>query len=252
MSRQRVTMGFGPRLTPFVRNILIVLVVIYVVQVVLESWIGLPVTALVSLWAPVGPVGPTGMFQFWQPISALLFNADPLSAALDWLLLYFFLPTTLDFLGRRGTAKLLASSWAVGVLVGFGLAWAGIVKGTGPCVGVTALTTAMIVTFGLSRPNAQILMFLVLPLRGLWIVYLELFLVGLFFLFSRSLESAVALTTCLAAIVWMWCDGSPRQLLLKLRLQWLLRSRRARRRSAGKFDVIEGGKGQKGNDDWVH
>jgi membrane associated rhomboid family serine protease len=252
MYRQRVTTGFGPRLTPFLRNILVVLVVLYVVQVILDSWVGLPVTALVSLWAPVGPMGETGMFHFWQPVTALLFNADPISAALDWLLLFFFLPPTLDYLGRRGTGKLLAASWIIGVLVGFALAWPGIVLGAGPCVGITALTTAMIVVFGLARPDAQILMFLVLPIRGLWIVYLELFLVSLLFLFTRSLEAAVALTTCLAAIVWMWCDGSLRVLLLKLRLKWLVSSRGHDRRKRGKFEVIDGGRAKPDKDDWVH
>lgn len=258
MYRQRVVPGFGARLTPFLRNLLVALVVLYVIQVVLESWIGLPVTALVSLWAPVGPMGHTGMFHLWQPVSALLFNADPVSAALDWLMLFFFLPPTLDFLGRKGSAKLLGSSWVLGILVGFGLAWPGIVLGAGPCVGITALNTAMIVVFGMARPNAQILLFLVLPVRGIWIVYFEVFFLGLLFLFTRSLESAVALTTCLAAITWMWADGSPRQLLAKLRLKWLLRQREAERSARGRFDVIEGGRGggrdngKPGKDDWVH
>jgi len=258
MYRQRVAPGFGARLTPFLRNLLVALVVLYVVQVVLESWMGLPVTALVSLWAPVGPAGSTGMFHFWQPVSALLFNADPVSAALDWLMLFFFLPPTLDFLGRKGSAKLLGISWVIGILVGFALAWPGIVLGAGPCVGITAMTTAMIVVFGMARPKAQILLFLVLPVKGLWIVYFEVFLLSLFFLFTRSLESAISLTTCLAAIAWMWADGNPRTLLLKLRLGWLQRQRKAGSAGHGRFDVIEGGRSGgrgssgPGNDDWVH
>ena len=204
-------------------------------------------------------MGDTGMFHVWQPVTALLFNADPVSAGLDWLMLFFFLPPTLDFLGRKGSAKLLASCWALGILVGFGLAWPGIVVGAGPCVGITALTTAMIVVFGMARPNAQILLFLVLPVKGIWIVYFEIFFLSLLFLFTRSLESAVALTTCLAAVVWMWTDGSPRQLLLKLRLAWLVRQRSPGRRKRGRFEVIDGGRSggsgggsQSGNDDWVH
>jgi membrane associated rhomboid family serine protease len=256
MVRTRMPAGMAPGLSPFLRNILVFLVVLYVTQVLLESWMGLPITALVALWAPMGPAGETGMFHFWQPVSSLLFNGSPLSAALDWLMLYFFLPPTLDFLGRRGTAKLLASTWVLGILVGFALAWGGIVLGAGPCIGVSSLVTVMIVVFGMARPNAQILVFFVLPLRGMVLVWLELALLVLLFLYARSLESAVALATCLAAIAWMWSNGSVRTLLLKLRLRWLQRQQEAsRRRAHSRFDVIEGGRsdeGRRDKDDWVH
>jgi membrane associated rhomboid family serine protease len=254
MDRQRVGLGFGARLTPFVRNLLIALVSIFVVQIVLESWMGLTISAWMGLWAPVTPQGSTGLFRAWQPLTALLFNSDPTSALLDWMMIFFFLQPTLEILGRKGTAKLLGTTWIIGALVAMGLAWPGIVQGAGPCLGVTTLTAAMVVAFGMARPDAQLLFLFFLPMRGRTLVLLELAIATLFFLFLRSFESAVAWTTSIAAVAWMWADGSPRTLLLKLKLQWLLRQRGGRgRRKAGRFEVIDGGRGRAGrDDDWVH
>ncbi len=260
MYRQRVAPGFGSSLTPFVRNLLLTLVVLYVIQIVLEGWLRLPITNLVSLWAPVGPNGATGMFRAWQPITALLFNGHPEQAIFDWVMVFFFLSPSLDLLGRKGTAKLLATTWIIGVLVGFALTWPGIVHPNTPCIGVTALGSALVIAFGMARPDAQILVMFVIPMKGKWFVAFDIAIAVLFFLYYRSLETAVVLTASLAAIAWMWADGSPRQLLLKLRLGWLQRQRGASK-PQGRFDVIEGGRsggrssggsGRPGNDDWVH
>ncbi len=262
MYRQRVGLGFGARLTPFVRNLLIALVSIYVVQVVLESWMGMPISAWMGVWPPIGPQGSTGMFRAWQPVTALLFNSDPTSALMDWLMVFFFLQPTLEILGRKGAAKLLGVTWVIALLASMALAWIGIVSVTSPCLGVTTLVAAMVVAFGMARPNAQLLFLFFLPMRGRTLVLLELAIATLFFLYYRSFESSVAFTTSIAAVVWMWCDGSLRTLLLKLKLQWLVHQRdrlgaRPRRREAGRFEVIEGGRGRGegragGDDDWVH
>lgn len=252
MYRQRVTMGFGQRLTPFVRNILVGLVVLYVVQIVVENWLNQPVTEFIALWPPASPMGSTGMFRPWQPVTALLFNGDPGSALIDWLMLYFFLGTTLDLLGRKGTAKLLGTTWVVGVLVGMALALSGIVNALVPCIGVTALVSTMVIAYGMGRPDAQIYVMFVVPMKGRHFVILDIAIATLYFLYLRSFDATVVLAASLAAIVWMWCDGSLRVLLLKLRLQWLLRQGKGGSRKRGKFEVIDGGRGQAGNDDWVH
>jgi membrane associated rhomboid family serine protease len=187
------------------------------------------------------------MFLPWQPISALLVNGDPGTALLDWLMLWFFLPPAFDRLGRRGLAKLLAFSWVVGVLVGFALSWPGIALPGSPYLGLTCLTTALIVVFGLAMPQARILLFFVLPIRAIWIVWVEIFLLALYFLAYRSLESAVNLAGVLAAFAWMRFDGSPSALLLRARLAW---RRRRRTQARGRFDVIEGGRGDSSG--WVH
>jgi membrane associated rhomboid family serine protease len=190
------------------------------------------------------------MFHIWQPATALLLNGDPGSAFLDWLMVWFFLPPTLEALGRRGAAKLLGTAWLAGVLVGFALAWPGIVLPGTPCLGLTALTTAMVVVFGLARPTAQILIFFVLPIRAIWIVWVELFLLGLYFLAYRNLESAVSLAACGTAWLWMWCDGSPSVALLKIRRRWLSRARPTSAR--GRFGVIQGGRADPPGGGWVH
>ncbi len=252
MSRHRVEMRFGPRLTPLLRNILIALVTLYVTQLVLESWLNFPVTGYCALHAPMSPLGSTGMFRPWQPVSALLINTtQPTSAFFDWLMLWFFLPPALSTLGRKETAKLLAVSWAVGVLAAFALAWIGIVHASSVSVGITCITVCLIVVFAMSNPTAQIHLFFVLPIRAIWMLYLELFLLVLYFLAYRDLEAAVNLGGWTAAVGWMYGGGNLRQLYLRLRLRWLQRAKQ--RRTGGRFEVIDGGKGHRGgHDDWVH
>ncbi len=252
MSRHRVAMRFGPPLTPLLRNLLVALVALYVVQLVLQSWLGMPILALCALHAPASPMGLTGMFRPWQPVTALLFNTmQPTAAFFDWLMLWFFLPPALSTLGRRETAKLLGTSWVVGVLVGFGLAWVGIVHAASIYVGITCITVCLVVVFAMANPQAQIRLFFVLPIRAIWVLYLELFLLSLYFLAYRDLESAINLGGWATAVAWMYGGGSTRQLLLRLKLRWLQRAKR--RQAGGRFEVIEGGRGRRGgHDDWVH
>jgi hypothetical protein len=251
MYRQRVPMGIGQRLTPLVKKLLIGLVVLYLAQVVLESWLGLPVSALVALWAPLSTQGLTGMFRIWQPVSALLFNGHPQAALFDWLMLYFFLGSTLDFLGRKGTAKFLASVWVAGALVAMLLVALGIAH-PGTSLGLTALTSAMVVAYGMAQPNAQILIFFVLPMKGRTFVIFDVAIATLYFLYERSFDASIILFASLAAIVWMWSGGSAQQLWLKARLSWLTRQRGPS--GSRRFEVIEGGRegGRGGDDRWVH
>ena len=57
MYQQRVTMRMGPKLTRLTRNLLIALVALYMIQLVLENWLGLPVLAYVAWWGPSGSSG---------------------------------------------------------------------------------------------------------------------------------------------------------------------------------------------------
>lgn len=227
------------------------LIAIFVTQLLLESWVGLPISAWGGLWPPLSPTGFTGMLWPWQPLTALLLNSDPYSALFDWLMLWFFLPPAVQALGRRGLFKLLAFAWIAGALAAMLLVWPRIALPSGPYLGLTCLTTAMIVVFGLSNPDRSILMYFVLPIRGIWIVYLEFALLILFFLAYRSFSAAVDLVASTAALLWMLSDGSPAVLWLKARRRWLLRKRTVRKR--GRFDVIDGGRsGGPAQGGWVN
>ncbi|MFH1463437.1 MAG: rhomboid family intramembrane serine protease [Pseudomonadota bacterium] len=239
-------------MTPWLRNLLIVLVALYVCQILLERWVGLPITALGGLWAPMTPMGFSGMTWPWQPLTALLLNGEPLQACFDWLMLWFFLPPTLQVLGRRGTLKILALAWLAGIAVGALLVWSGIVLSTGPYLGLTGLTTAMVVVYGLANPNATIRLYFVLPIKGIWIVYLEFALLILFFLAYRDFTTTLDLAGSTAALLWMVSDGSIAVLWLKAKRQWL-RRRRSFRTKKGRFDVIDGGRsGGPGAGGWVN
>lgn len=216
------------------RVVLLVSAGLYVAQLLGESWLGLPVYSTLAWW----PFG-SGQFQIWQPLSSNLLNGpDPLGALLSWIALYYFLPPAEQALGRRGVARAAAFVLAVCIGSGLLLQLVGAVVGAGPAAGPGALLMALLVVFGLTRPNATILLFFVLPIRALWLAWGSGLLALLYFLATRSLGSAVWLAAWVAA--WLWLRGvwTPlRRAWLRARYWWL--HRRLRR-----LEVIEGGRGR--------
>ncbi len=249
MNQQSTVMRMGPKLTPLTKKIIIALVAIYVAQLIAENWMGFPVTSWLAWWGVQGEGW--GMFRVWQPASAFLINGpSPFSAVIDWLILFFFLPPAEQTLGKRGVFSVCAFSWLAAVLLALPLIFLSIIQVPQPYLGLNCFLTALIVVFGLSRPRARILLFFVIPIRAAWVAWGTGFLAFLFFLYSRNLESAVALFGWGGAVAWMYAEGSPSALMRKLRMRRFVRRARPRPR---RFDVIEGGKGQGDDDDpWVH
>lgn len=231
-------MSFGDPL-PFDSGLLkIVLgasVGLYVLQLVLSSWVGLPVFEQLAWW----PFD-SGAFRPWQPLTAFLLNGpDPLGAFFTWLAFYFFLPPVEQSLGARGLGRAAALTVLVSIGLGLLLQLVGAIVGERPFSGPGPLLTALTVLFGFTRPNASILLFFVLPVRALWIAWGSGLLALLYFLSTRSLDSALWLSGWIGA--WIWLRGDPFQ---GLRKRWLrFRYDRLNRRLR-KLEVIEGGRGR--------
>ncbi len=253
MYQQRVTMRMGPKLTRLTRNLLIALVALYMIQLVLENWLGLPVLAYVAWWGPSGSSGLGAMFKPWQPLSAFLINGPtPVAALVDWLVLFFFFPPAEEILGKKGTFSVLATSWFVAVLVSLPLLFLHVISAPAPYLGLNCFLTALVVVFGLSRPHARILLFFVIPIKAGWVAWGTGFIAVLYFLYERSLGSSIAFFGWCGAVVWMYADGSPGRLLRKLRMRWMMR--RPQGRGDQRFDVIQGGRSSQDEDEgpWYH
>lgn len=235
----RRTPGFAetmPGFTGPTRTVLLTLVGLYMTQLVASSWLKLPVVETLAWWPLFSEA-----FRPWQPLTSLLVHSpDPISALFSWLFILFFLPSVIQLFGwpaiRRGMAWILAGA----VVAGLALEAIGAVVPGGPFMGIGPALTALTVIFGLSQPNARILLFFVIPIRAVWIAWGSGILALLSFLAMRSLDAAMWLMGWCAAWVWLqdlsWPD------LRRPYLRW--KQARLQRRLR-KLTVIEGGRGRK-------
>ncbi len=221
----------GSRLTWWILGVLAGL---YVLQVVLEQWMGLPVVARLAWWD-----GASGLFRPWQPATAFLLNGpDPLGAVIDWVVLFFLLPPTLSIFGRRGVTGASAAAWACATVVTLVLQLVRILQpGASPFLGLEPFITALLLLFGLSRPDARILLFFVLPIRAGWVAWGTGAVAFLVFLYSRGTGASLAFFGWCGALAWLRGRGALAR----------LGSRRPPRRSPGRLRVLPGG-----HDDLVH
>lgn len=232
-------MNLGANWTPLVRNVLVVLFGIYVVQLVAGG-----VLESLLAWQPMGRG-----FRPWQPFTAfLLGDPYPLSAFLTWLTIFFLLAPLDSMLGRRGLVTALGVSWFTGVVVGLVAALLG-ARESAAFLGQGPLLTAMVGLFGFAAPNAQFLLFFVIPVRASWLGWGSGLLAFLFMLATREVAWVLAFFAWAGAWGWSaWEGGAWRR--------FQLRRKKARiERQLSRFEVLDGGKAdapRKKRDDWVH
>lgn len=245
--------GFGFDVTDLTKRVLVALVGLYIGQLVLTEWVGLPLVSwLAWQWAPAGTFYP------WQVVTAYLLNGPtPLAAFFDWLAIFFFLGPAERALGRRGLLRSVLVTLAISAVLGFVLLLTGAVTARGPFIGLNPLITALIVVFGLANPNASILLFFVLPIKAAWIAWGSGLFALLNFLAFRDLDSALWLTGWFGgyATIRAWQAGGWNKLVGRAskavgKSQAAPRrgpdaATRARRRG---FEIIEGG-GQGADDE---
>lgn len=242
MYRQQVSFGTGGGQTPLGRNVLIASICLYCVQVVLENWMAFPVTTTLAWWGP-----DSGSFRFWQPVTAFLLSGPtPLSAAIDWLVLYFFWSPVERQLGRRGLLRTLGAAWLAAVALTLPLLLLGGVQGRSPYLGPTCFLTALVAVFGLANPTATILL-IVLPVRAVWITWGSGILAFLFFLYARDVASAVAFFGWAGAVASFLGGRTLRRTWLRVQERWY-RSRldRTRQKARSRFTAIPGGRDDDG------
>jgi hypothetical protein len=115
--------------------------------------------------------------------------------------------------------------------------------------GIEPFLAGLLVIFGLSRPNAQILLFFVLPVRAAWVAWGSGLLCLLYLLSDRNLSSAMWAAGWISGFVWL--RGGMQKTIKQQILRW---KQRQLKQKLSRFDVIEGGQGwgSVSDDDNVH
>ncbi|MFN7143909.1 MAG: hypothetical protein ACK4YP_09050 [Myxococcota bacterium] len=235
----------GSNWSPLTRNVIVTLFAIYVVQLLSGG-------AMVDLfaWQPFG-----AGFKAWQVATAFLLGGpNPITAVLLWLGLFFFLAPVDNMLGRRALFQALGVSWVVAVVVSAALLATGAIGMAGPYLGLGPFLTALVALFGFLLPNAQILLFFVIPVRAIWLAWISGLLSFLFLLYARDLGSSLVFFAWGGAAAWFGLrNGAMRRMQLKWKKHQI-------ERKLARFEVIEGGRTSSGRtkqrssdpNDWVH
>lgn len=241
MRHRPTRMDFNFQVSPLAKRVLIALVSMYVAQLLAMQWLGLPLMEL-GAWWPFA----SGGFHIWQPLTApFLQGPDPFGALLGWVMVFFFFSPAEQTVGRNGLLQAAGAAYAATLVLGFLGLWSGAVSVAGiPYFGLEPFLTMLVVLFGLTRPNAQILLFFVLPIRASWVAWGSGLLALLYFLFSRDLDSLSVLTGWIGGYLWLQAraKGGVKQALQSLKPKPDPRSKHAETQERlRKFTVYEGG-----------
>lgn len=233
-----------PPLEPWLRNLLVGLFGLYVVELILRN-VGVPVYALA--WAPFDKG-----FSVWQPATRFVVQGDDSGAAFSvlvgLLVLYFMLPAVEQLMAWAQVRSAVVFGAVGGTAFALALDAVGLIPGGGT-MGWTLAITSLIVLFGLAMPQGTVQLFFVLPVTGQVIVWGTLALSLVFFLLGRSLGTAEALGTWIGVYSWWHLLGPG------ARRRQLLNKASSIEKELRRFEVIEGGRddpqgGQR--DDWIH
>ncbi len=236
--------GGGISFTPLTKLLLTILVGLYITQQVLETWLGFPMLATFG-WRPFGQG-----FQPWQPFTAFFLNGAVTRAFFDWLFLFFILPAIEPLFSVRRLSNLALFTYLGSVTVCFLLMLTGAVHINGVWFGIEPFLAALLVIFGLSRPNATILLMFIIPIKAAWVAWGSGLLCLLHLLSDRDMSSAMWLSGWISG--YLWIRGG---IELPLKRFWLRRKHTKIKKRLSTFDVIEGGKGwgsSSDGDDLVH
>lgn len=230
----RPTLGFGSSLTPLGKQILIIYGVIYVIQLLLEHWFKIPLTAYLQLYPFNSP-----NFRVWQVVTHPFVHDpySPLGFLINALMLYFFAAPIENIFGTKGFLKLFYVA-AIGSLV-CGLTLSIVPGFNAPFMGMLPSLLALFVVFGLLNPDATILLMFILPVKAKYLSYGTILITLLTFLAKANPSGAYHLGGIFAGYLYF---RGPRQVFNPNRLylqylQWQLKRKRAG------FRVINGSKG---------
>ncbi|MCO4743519.1 MAG: hypothetical protein KC912_01940 [Proteobacteria bacterium] len=221
-----------PPLTRGLKVLLIALFGLYVLQLICENYLGIPVSLLA--WAP-GTPGP------WQPFTRFIYQmADPPGFLLMLLAFYFFVPPTLEQNPRRELIEIAAAVFLGSTLLALGMDQFFPKSAT---AGWGSVLIAMLALFGLRAPGSTILLAFVIPIEARIFVALSGGIAGLTLLFAPGLQGGDYLGAFLGVLLW-WYGRGPGKRRRELASQGRQVERELRR-----FTVLQGGQS---DDDLVH
>lgn len=229
--------GFQPP-PPFTKKLMIGTLILAIIEVIVEQWVGFPLQEIM-VWRSFG-----SGFQPWQIFGSFLYLAQsPIQILLDILMIYFFVPPIQRKFGRKGVLRLAGFTVAISSVFALSMDLIGAVN-TGLFFGIGPLLTAMFVVFGLSNPQARILLLFIIPIQASWIAWGSGLLAFLYFIMTRDLNSALWLGGWIAGFAFMNSQKFNKYRSKKIKAQHLATQERVR----SKFKVYKGGK----DDDTFH
>ncbi len=236
----RASYTFGTGLTPLGKNLLILYAVIYLSELLLEHWLHAPVVPALQLY----PVSHPG-FNWWQVLTAHFLHdpTAPIGFLINCLVFYFFSGPVERLLGADRFLILFYLS-ALGAAV-CGLLFSRVSGFDAPFMGMMPSLLALVVIFGLSNPDATILLMFVIPIKAKYISYGTVVITLLTFLAKVNPHGAYHLGGIFFGYFYFRGPKNlfdPDAVRLKY-LQWQFE-----RKKRSRFRVIDGNKGKKDDD----
>ena len=227
----RNTIGFNTSLTTVGKTMLIVYATVYVLELIGEQWLGMPVYQLLAL-SPLK----SGYFHFWQLITHPVIHnpGAPIGFLIDCVVFYFFAGTIESALGTHGFLRLYIVAAIGGAAAG--LIFGGLTSFSVPCAGMMPSLLALIVVFGLLQPESTILLMFVLPIKAKYISYGTVIVTALTFLAQTNVHGAYHLGGI--GLAWLYFR-SPSQWLDANWWRWKYFEHSQKKRRS-KFTVIDG------------
>ena len=218
---------------------LIIYATVYVMELIGEHWLGLPLYRMLAL-SPLA----SGSFHIWQVITHPVVHdpSAPIGFLIDCVVFYFFAGTIESALGTRRFLSIYIIA-AIGGAVA-GLLFSGLTSAMIFYAGMIPSLLALIVVFGLLQPESTVLLMFVLPIKAKYISYGTVIVTALTFLARTNVYGAYHLGGI--GLAWLYFR-SPSQLLDPNWWRWKY-FEYSQKRHRSKFTVIDG-KGKDGGDD---
>jgi membrane associated rhomboid family serine protease len=228
--RVRISDGFGSKLTLVGKRLLLIYGVIYVLELLFEHWLKIPVVSVLKLY-PIKHLD----FHVWQLVTHPFIHdpQSPMTFLISCLVFYFFAGPVENAFGPKRFLIFFYLSAVGAALCGFGLS--SVVGFNAPFFGMLPSLLSLIVVFGLLSPEATILLMFVLPVKAKYLSYGTVMITFLTFLAKANPHGAYHLGGILFGYLYLRRPGNlvdPELIYLKYRA-WQLKRRRSR------FKVVE-------------
>jgi membrane associated rhomboid family serine protease len=235
----RMSYGFGSRLTPLGKRLLIFYGTVYVIELLLEHWIRIPVVSILQLY-------PLKHWNFhgWQLLTHPFIHnpQSPISFLINCVIFYFFAAPVEKAFGSRRFLILFYLSALGGAICGLG--FSSVAGFNAPFLGMMPSLLSLIVIFGLLNPEATILLMFILPIKAKYLSYGTAIVTLLTFLAKANAHGAYHLGGILFGYLYLKGFGNfldPKSIHLRY-LQWQLKKKRSR------FQAIDGYKDKEDED----
>lgn len=236
IQNMRTSMSSAPRLTKLGKILLIVFGSAYILELILDQWLHVPVFVTLALW----PVGADG-FHFWQFLTFPLVHLPngPLGFLLECLVFYFFSGTVEAAYGRGNFLYMFFFASLVGAA--FAQVFSFVPGLYSYYYGISAGVTAMVTTFALLYRDATILLMFVIPVKARYLIHTLLVIFGLTILAKANPLGAFQIGGMAAA--WIFYRN-PKNLFdtNALYVNYLTLRLRNKKNKKERFTVIRGGR----------